>query len=74
MAGIENKNYSPTVQDTANSYGCSSGVNPEGRKYKYHIKSKINPKKTKKEKIADAMKMVKLMGISIIKVKLHATK
>lgn len=41
---------------------------------KYKIKSKLNPKRTKKEKIAIALSIIKLMGISIIKVNLNDSK
>lgn len=33
---------------------------------KYKIKSKINPRKTKKEKIIDSVKMIKIMGTPIV--------
>ena len=52
MAGLDN---SPTVQDTANSYGCLSGVNPEGKK-QYRIEG-YDRREVKK----NAMKPIPLM-------------
>jgi len=62
MAGLKN---SLTVQDTTNSYGCLAGANPAG-KIKYKLKSKVNPRRTKKEKIVDSVKMIKIMGTPIV--------